>query len=431
MALTRAQTRAKVYALGIGMGVAITADSAAEDGVSYSGLQNGAIANMDWTRATIYRPAVAAPNRDKPFLCFEGQVAVHNGTPYTDDLSALGAEFVGLISVDEFNDLIRRALRHIYLQQIIPLSPYLDGDFSVSSLTSPYSWTGAQVNTVATKITTGNVATQMGQSGPRNLVLTNSSANGYVPTSNVYLNSGDSFVTGAIGRNNGAYTASVSLYDVTNSTALWTETFTSRGFVRVLREHTVTSDCEVELRIGAAESSAVTEWDCTFGHLSGRDGSIQVIPTHITEPWRLVSFGPATYGTGNAAYINNATSRQLVSWDRKDDYDLWPLGNDANATQIQIKRDSGAPSDSELWAHVIRPYADIEDLDNESDSTDAPEDQFMESVKYELGCVLVSKYPNDGWQNFRDEAERKLNQHRNARPVISTKPERRYMAVSV
>jgi hypothetical protein len=431
VALTRANGRQRVYRLGIGMGTAITADAVHEDGVSWTGLQNGPPANMDWARTTVYRPALSAPDRDKPFLCFEGQVAVHNGTPYTDALSELAVEFVGLISVDEFNDVFRRALRHVYFEQFIPISPFLDGDFSVSSLTSPYNWTASASNTTPTKITTGGVATQMGQSGPRNLVLTNSSASGYVPTSNVYLNDGDTFVAGAIGRCNGAYTGSVVLYDVTNSVALWTITFTSRGFVRVLREYTVTSDCEVELRIGGTEASAVTEWDCLLGHLAGQDGNLLVVPTYLNERGRTLGFGPAYYGRQLATYVNNATSRQYVAWDRDDDYVPLPLSQDASTSQIQIKRDGGAPTNSELWLHALRPFSDIEDLDNETDSTDAPEDMFMESVKYELGCVLANKYPNDGWQPFRDEAWRKLEGQRNARGVVKTKREQTYWSVSI
>lgn len=431
MALTRAQTRDKVYKLGIGMGVAITADAVHEDGVSHTSLQNGPPANMDWKNVTMYRPAVAAPNRDKPFLCFEGQVAVHNGTPYTDALTELAVEFVGLISVDEFNDAIRRALHHIYFEQFVAVSPFLDGDFSSSSLTSPYSWTGGQVNTVCTKITTGNVNTQMGQSGPRNLVTTNSSANGYVPTSNVYLNNGDSFVAGAIGRCNGDHTGSVVLYDVTNSVALWTVTFTARGFVRVLREYTVTDDCEVELRIGGVGESAVIEWDCLLGHLAGREGNNLVVPTYLSEQWRSLGFGPATYGRNVDTYVHNATSRQYVAWDRDDDWEAMPLSEDANTSQIQVKRDSGLPTNSELWLHCLRPFSDIEDLDNETDTTNAPENLFMESVKYELGCVLVKRYPNSGWEAFRDESKAKLDGQKAARSIVRTKREQSYMSVSV
>lgn len=430
MTLTRAQTRAKIYDLDMGFGKVIAATAVHEDGVLLSDLQNAQSAALDWARTTIVRPALSAPDRDKPFLAFEGRMAVHGGDPYTDALTSLAVEFVGLISYDAFNDCIRRALRHVYFEQMLAVSPYLDGDFSVSSLTTPYSWTGGQVNTVATKVTTGNVNTQMGQSGPRNLVLTNSSATGYVPTSNVYLNEGDTFVTGAIGRANSG-TASVVLYDVTNSVALWTVTHTHRGFVRVLREYTVTSDCEVELRIGGSEATAVTEWDTTFGHLAGREGSRLVVPTYISEKWRVLGFGPATYGRSVATYIVNATSRQEAFWNRVDDFEVYGLSEDANTSQVQINRDSGAPVDSELWLHALRPHSDIEELDNETDTTNAPEDLFIQAVRYELGCVLDVKIPGDKWGAFRDEAQAKLNAQRQARGLIKAKREQSYVSYSV
>lgn len=437
MALTRRQARHRVYNSGSNIGLARNADSIEADGVVDSFFDDDAAGEGRYKGGAIYRPNISDTDDDQIRIAdiIESNKLTHQGQAYTD-LADLYYEIVGLMYPHEMNECIRLALRRVYFETYMPATLWLDGDFASSSLTTgPYNWTAAQQSTVASHVATGAVVTQLGQSGKRNLLLTNSGANGYMPTSNLYVNPGDKVYAGAIGRVNGAYTASVSLYDVTQSAALWTITSSSRSFVRMARDFTIPDGCrEVELRFGGVESDAATEWDCLPSHLIGREGSQIVVPSSISEQWRFLGMGPASYGRQVDEYVHNASSRQLLMWRRREDFELYPLLEEANPYTVQINRDGGAPADSELWLHVMRPYSDTEDMDGDDTSTtNAPEDLFMAAVFYEYYDTCWRKYgsTDDNWNVLRDEQGVRLASQRQARPVSRPKTPQQYLRVSV
>jgi len=438
MTLTRRQTRLKVYNSGQNLGLARNADSVEADGIVDSFFDDDAAGEGRNKGSVIYRPNFSdtSDNQIRIASIVEANKLTHEGAAYDDALSDLYYELVGGLDPHELNECIRLALRRVYFETYIPVTPWLDGDFSSLLVSSdPYDWTAVDINTAATKVSTGAVWTQLGQTGARNLLLTNSGANGYVPTSNLYVNPGDRLLAGAIGRCNGAYTMSVSLYDVTQSAALWTITSTSRAFVRMMRDYTIPDGCyEVELRIGGVDAAAVTEWDCLPGHLIGKEGTQVVVPSSVSEQWRFLGMGPAQYGREVESYVHNASSRSFTLWRRREDFELYPLLEEANPYTAHILRDEGAPSNSELWLHVLRPYSDIEDMDaDETGTTNAPEDLFMAAVFYEVYDAMWRKYGDndDNWRQKRDEQKYKLDTQRQARPVSRPKTEQQYYRVSV
>ncbi len=418
MSFTPPQLRARIYSASSAYGFARTADKIVRDGIVDAGafLDQSKVA-FDGAGVFQFRPTLTGANRVKMGLTVEGSTWVHGAGPYTDALTALDYEAVGLIHPDDLNDCLRRAPRHIYLQYFWPVGPWLDNDFADSALTQ---WTAGQIGTVATKTTTGGVNTQAGQTGPRNLILTNSLAGGYTPSSVAYVEPGDQFFHGGIGRANAACTASYVLWDVDHAVALETVTFEARAFQRIGITTTIPEGCRrVQVRIGGVESNAVTEWDCLFGHIE-ESGEL-TMPSWLVERFQLHGFGPAEYGRNTDDRLSNASSRRIDSWYEHDDYEMFPLGEAASQRVLQVNHRGGLPG-TEMWVHAQRPYSDFETLEDEDDLIDAPEDLLMASIWYEYFSTLHEAYKdasgNSEWLKLRDEKKDVLDAQRIARTPI-------------
>lgn len=396
-------------------GVARTAESIAVDGiVDGPFFDDPSVADGQYAGAAIYRPGVADPNRIKRASVVSDDKLTFEGDPYTDARTDLAYEIVGHLDPDVINDCIRRCLRHIHFQYYWPLGWHLDNDFASSSTTSPHDWTSGAVNmTTIEKITTGGVYTQAGQTGPRNLRLTGSAAgNGYVISSRLNVTEGDRLFHGAIARVNGAYTGSYVLYDVTNGAALETVTFTDRSFQRIAMSTAIPSGCQqVEVRIGNVTASGVTEWDCLFGHLEGVEFRNLILPSWLTRSYQFLQIGPANYGRQTGTDLWNATSRQIRAWYPNLEYAPMPLRGDASVTNLQINRAGGLPS-TDLWILAKRPWSTVDDLSDESETTEAEEEQLMYAFYYELLSVLHEADKNlDGvseWLRSRDSFAQRL-----------------------
>lgn len=419
MGLARPDLRARVYAASSIYGFARTADAIHRDGIFDPTMFLDNSSGFTGDGVYQYRPTLTGANRVKMGLAVEGGIWVHAQGPYTDALSALDYEAVGLMHPDDFNDCIRRAPRHVYLQYYWPLGWHTDNDFADSAVTT---WTDWQVNTVCTKNTTGGVSTQAGQTGPRNLVLTNSGSNGYTSSSSLYVQPGDQLFHGAIGRVTSGYTGSYVLYDITNATALETVTFTASSFQRIAMTTTIPDGCyEVVARPGGVESGAVTEWDCLFGHLLGRESGEVLMPSWLTEDFQLLSFGPAEYGRQVDDKIWNATSRRIEAYYEHQDWEALTLNAAATPMTIQVNRRDGLEA-FDYWILAQRPYSDFESLEDETGETTAPEDLIMAAVWFEYFSTLHEANKdasgNSEWLSGRDEKKQILDAQRIARKVI-------------
>ena len=405
MAFDRGDLRGKLYDLGIGLGRGLTLDSVPANGlgvthaVEFTGKQEGQYAGL-----TIYRPTVVAADQERTAdIISSSTTLTHLGLAY-GDVTTLPCELIGLgLSAAELNEILQKMLRLTYFEDYWPLGWHKDNDFAAPLTTTPHDWTsGAVAMTTIEKVTTGDDYTYLGQSGKRNLKLTGSAAgNGYVISSRLNVSATTQLFHGAIARVNGAYTGSYVLYDVTNGAAIYTKTFTNRDFVRIAHLDTIPSGCtQVEARIGNVTASGVTEWDCLLGHLLGHNGRSLIVPSHLSEQWRFLGFGPANYA-GLSTALSLASSQQLVTWQRggQADYELYPLLETANPYRIQINRGDGLRAE-DYWLHSLRPRSDIETLDNETDTSDVQEDDAMEILQYLLYDKLHAK-----WKDERGQSE--------------------------
>lgn len=433
MTLTRRQGRQDLYNLGYSLGYARNAESIALDGiVDPAVFLDADESEGDYVGRYIYRPDVIDPDRVKRASIVSGSELTHAMEDYTDDLSELYYEIMaGGLHPDEVNNAFSDAGQICYFNFYHPVGWQLDNDFSQVLTTGPdWDWTSGSVNTASVaKSTNGGVWTQAGQTGPRNLIHTGTAAgNGYVPTSRLNVEPKDELIHGAFGRVNGAYTGSYVLYDVTNAAALETITFTSRAFQRIMKQTTIPAGCyQVEQRIGNVTASGVTEWDCLFGHLLGRESGEIVLPSYLTNSYQLLGFGPAVYGrTTGSTNLWNATSRRIEAWYPHQDYEALMQEQNSSTNTLQINRDTGLTA-TDFWIYTKRPYSSVETIDDENDVTVAPRNLYLWAYRFLVFQILHGKEAdandNSTWKALMNDAWRHVEAQWLASPPIQPKRE--------
>lgn len=434
----RGDLRQRLYNLGIELGKARTADAILASGLGITDALEfnlGTGGTGDYNGVTIYRPTAPTVDQERRASVVSGSTLTHEGVAY-GDLTTLAYELIGLgVRPDELNDVIRRMLFLVCFDDYWPVGWATDNDFASSSLTSPYSWTGAAVNTTVTKVTTGGDTTYAGQTGKRNLVTTNSSANGYTAASRLAVEPNDIVAHGFSARANGAsMTVQYRLWDVTNNAVISTISYASRAFQHGFRQDIVPSGCyQVEQRLGGVESNAAIEWDYISGHLTGKESRQLFVPSWVNEQRRFLGFGPASYGRSTGTDRTNASSRQLATWRRGGygDYQLYPLSQHATPQYVQVNRDSGLQTE-EYWLHGWRALIDIEELDNETDTITFPNEEWiMEALQYLLYDMLASKHGPAEWGDRRDWFKRLVDYRFISQTPIQPKPEKRFLAVGL
>lgn len=410
MGITRRQGRGKLYDEGFGLGYARNAESVVATGIVDPGVfKNAAAADGDYSGRYIYRAAFADDSVEqiRTSSVVDDDTLTQEQDPYLS-LSDVYYELVGLLHPHELNDVFRRAQHQIFFETRIPLTMWVDGDFANSSVTTPHDWTSGASNCTPTKVTTGGTYANLGQTGFRNLVTTNSMANGYCPSSTLAVTPSGKIVHGFSARLNSGTTGQYILYDKTNSAAIRTVTFASKSFLHTVYVDTIPATCrQVELRLGGTGATDAVEWDHVHSHFTGAESRQLIVPSTLGERWRVLGFGPAEYGEAVATSQYNASARTYgAPWAEDADYMLTPQSEEANPFTLHVLRKSGLGR-RDYWYHGLRPYSDINELDDESDETTAPEELFMSAAHYELFSTLHNKYKDGGgmseWLQLRDE----------------------------
>jgi hypothetical protein len=128
-----------------------------------------------------------------------------------------------------------------------------DGDMEQSGITD---WTA--VNATVTKVTA-----EPAMSGTRWLSVATTSAGGSAKTGALPVVPGKSFYVGALSRCAASgTTATLTVYDETNSATIDTITHSQLGNVRMWKHITVPSTCyQVTIRLGSSENTKTTYWD--------------------------------------------------------------------------------------------------------------------------------------------------------------------------
>lgn len=410
---TRREARIYLYDEIPQMGFAGTADSIQTTSITDTyAFKDSGLGAAHFKGTTIYRPTTSGDNVIKKAGTLANTTGVlsHTGSDYTDT-SEQYYEVVGYLHPDDLNACFQRAQKKLTFETQTVLTEVADGDME-SELTS--SWTAILGSETLTKITTAaNVRT-----GVRSLRV-QGNANGGVKSQAISVHPSEPVRFSTIVRS-ASGTPSAVLYDETNAVALATVTpsYDPSGWVRLSWEGTVgDSTLSVTVRLYGLDNSFDLYWDnAIFYHKNAR---FLAAPSWLTEPWKFLKLRQANYRIQLEPGVDDANSREFMDWSQPNHFSLEPLHLDANPYTIVLKRQMVG----DLWIEGKRPYADIEPLDGDSDTTTAPFLLFIAYAKYELAELLMKRYPTDEqWPALRAAAETEIKAEALSRPEIPDIP---------
>lgn len=424
-ATTRASIRAELYGQVPGLGFTAVADSLSATTLTDTGnFQDSTLNANQYRGAYIYRPSLTGDDMVKRATSLNRTTGVltHGGSNWSNT-STQPYELVGAMHPDELNACIQRALRRMYYEQLKPLCGELenyDGDMQATGVTN---WTS--VGTPATKEKTATVTTTA--FGTNSLHVLNDATNEGVqsatmrsyPTQNEEV-----FVSTAVRANVG--TATLQLWDVTNSVVISSVTSAEEGFVRLWLVDQVPAGCEeFAIRLIGAENNADLYWNHCIVYR--RNHTIITAPSALDEPFKMLKLREAVYSAPISSQAkggyDDAYSRYFKDWLTPSMYSLDPLHTDTNAYRIQLMR---MIPQAEMWIDMKRPWSDYNSLDEDTDSTYAPLNQLYAYAKQEIGQTMRKRSPgNKAWEVLLAEADRQVDAETVSRPEIPMQPIKR------
>lgn len=418
---TRQAIRRALYNLIPKLGFNGTADSVAAGSIVDSYAFQDTNLNATAFKGTyIYRPGLSGDDRVKKSgsLTNTNGTLAHTGTNYSDT-SDTDYEIVGILHPDELNDCIIRALRNIYFDTQVPLccAELTDYDMSDSAATS---WTSIGTVNTKEKVTTAITGVYSGIRGLH--VVVGASSSGVACTSVPVSPNEPVFGQVVLRCDTAGDTLTVTLYDVTNSTAIRSYTTTSETWVRVWFSENVPATCElVSLRVTASGSS--TDFYVDHMVILRRHDARIYAPSWLNEQHKFNKLREARYMHNVGDHVDSASSRRFMDWYQPRHYSLDPFHPEANAYAIQLNRD--LPT-ADMWIEAQRPYYDIETLSTESSTTTAPYKQLLAHVKRELAELVVKRYPDDAhFVQLYEEAKLEVEAETLSRPSVPSTPMRR------
>lgn len=342
-----------------------------------------------------------------------GTLATSGATNYSNT-SDYNYEIVGYLHPDELNECIKRAVRKVYFETQAPLTLVTDGDMSTSGVGS---WT--TVGTLGTKEKVTTAAHVF--SGTQSLHTVNSATDSGVVCGTLAGNPLDPvFVSVTLKVASG--TATVVVYDVTNSAVIDSVSVVNPGWVRVTLVENLPSTCyNWSVRLLGEENNAEVYWDHLVAYR--RYDRRLMAPSWLNEQFKFLKLREARYSHTLDVGVDDANSRYFADWFQPQHFSLDPFHPEANAYAIQLQRP--LPT-ADLWIEGKRPYADIEPLTADTDTTTAPLHLVLAYTKMELASLLAKRYPTDSrWGALTKEAELKVEQETKARPDIPLQPIRK------
>ena len=418
MTLTRPAIRALLYDRIPQLGAAGTADSVQTDGITDPFLIQDSNKGANALRGLyIYRPGRTDDDRIKKSKALSGAKLEHSGSNYSNTAD-LEYELVGLMTPDELNACIARAVKKHLWETRLPLTHWVGGDGEgAASL-----WTPQDVNGTTTK---GTVAKTEVFSGRESFKFVSSGTSAYTGPPTLNVTPGDVLYSAAICRAAAASTTlQLTLWDMTNDVIIGTTlTHTEQAWQHFRRKDTVPAGCYgVRLRCGVAESGVTAYWDCLPGHNFSEFN--YSAPSWLDEKFKLASFGEAVYRTVSGTGRDVAASRQWEDWFTPQDYVVEDFNPEATANWLNIYRKKMPERD--LWFHGRRPYTDIHDFENETDATSMPEEEVLTACEQEIALICKERYPNEArWKEKLTEVKKEAEAERAARPVTPMRPQKR------
>ena len=364
----------------------------------------------------IYRPTTTGANIIKKggtLTNTNGRLAI-TGPDYTDTTETV-YEIIGPLHPDELNACIIRAQQKMYFETQSPLSLAADADMSTSGVSD---WT--TVGTLGTKEKVTTAANVF--SGTTSLHLVNSATDSGARTASFDGEDGNLpvFVSTCVYISSG--TATLVLYDATNSAEIKSYSTTARGWTRLWIYHNTPPTCkQFQVRLLGEESNADLYWD----HLVVYKMFDQRIfaPAWLNEGHKFLKLREAEYKRTFADHVDDANSRIMKDWYQPNMFSLDPFHPEANAYAIQLQR--RLPT-ADLWIEGKRPYYDLEPLATDTATTTAPLRMAVAYSKVEVANLLVKRYPQDErWLRLAAEANLELKAETQARPEIPQQPIRR------
>lgn len=425
-ATTRAAIRAELFNQVPGLGFAATADSVTATTLTHAYVFEDTTTGANYYRGMyLYRPSAStAANYVRKITTVVPSTGVISiGGPNYSDTTTLPYEIVGLLHPDELNACIQRAMRRVYfqVQSVLP-GQVNDGDMDASTAAS---WAG--VNATPAKVTTPAYV----YSGVRSLEVTNSLANGYASSNSLDALAGEWYYVSAVVK---CASGTAELTVLNNNTSIGISNVISAepSWTHVWGEAQFPAGCNsARVLLAGLESNADIIWAHVVFYR--RDQLSQFpAPTWLDEQYKFQKLRQASYvkplmitNTSNIGAVgyDDGQSRIFKDWYSPAEFELDPLNKDSNPYQIQLMR--SVPRE-ELWLQCKRPYADLEALALDTDTTLAPLNQVYAVAKEELARLLRMRYPQDKrWENLYTEASQQVVAETEARPELPLQPIKR------
>ena len=205
-----------------------------------------------------------------------------------------------------------------------------------------------------TNVTTADSDNVWGASIGSGRVL-NTAANGYI-RQRFSVTRGEQVFVWAIARPDGAFTASLTLWDVTNNVQIGTAvTTTETQWQYMWRTENVPSTCEVmEIRLQGVEATADIKWGAK-SVMRTQNRRIQLDSTWDRSFKIKLMYGKF-HGSGNSNGVIDAHSLDLTEIPESDyDFDMQPPG--ANPRWVQLH--TTAYNQYPIWIQGRRAYSDL------------------------------------------------------------------------
>lgn len=424
MAITRAGVRARVYLLPeFGrekLGFASSATGTATDGVTDT-LAFGAnlLGEFQYADGWIHFPSLLTTERVKRAGALSGTKLLHaDAAAYSTTLTSLAYEWtVPHVHPDEFNRCIRDSMRELPVINHLPETPWTDGNFEQSGTTE---WPVA----VSTRAKQPDAV--YGLVGSQSLVVTNSSASGYAANNSALnVQPGQKWQLHALARLvSGTGPLRFRIYDYTAGSlgSELDDAAVAYGFTPVLLPHVLTIPDDVyriNCLLQSDGASDVHAWDALPGRLASARRF--TLDTYAKAGYNIQGVAEAEYGAALKAgtRARDAMSRSFKTWNRGPDYDTEHDGASSTPNVMRLNREPrGISSETEIWYTSRRSWADVDDLDTESASSEVPDDMIVFATAAKVARIL----------DMPDVAamyESKATAQAAARPV-ATPPQRRH-----
>lgn len=272
---------------------------------------------------------------------------------------------VGLRPDVEILNALNQALEYIFFHSWEPLSLAADAAMRESGVTS---W-GTHVNATEAKQTTAFPRTMPGFI--RSLAITNTSANGYLPTADIFVSPGEMLLIAALSRTNSGTSAQLVPWDATNSVAFGT-TITNALQTWQFQWQIVAapSTCKkINIRLGGTGASDVTDWQALWVYRVNASTPFVLPGSYLDERFKVESIAYSNFLMSSGSGNFEAQSMRIIEIPR-DHYTVDVMPEAATPAFVQFHRPGWFAYP--LWIQMRLPESERGSFSTDSTTTGAP-----------------------------------------------------------